>query len=92
MHEASPRALTRPVNTATMILITRLKVSLFLSFIMLEFKAPLLFNGLYTPFGSSMVFTPPSVPPLSGDRNVIGGQKRYRGTETLSGDRNPKGG
>ena len=29
-------------------------------------------NGLYTPFGSP----------------VIGGQKRYRGTETLSGDRN----
>jgi len=23
----------------------------------------------------SMVFAPPSVPPLSGDRNVIGGQK-----------------
>ena len=36
----------------------------------------LCFNGLYTLFGSSMVFAPPSVPPLSGDRNVIGGQKR----------------
>ena len=36
----------------------------------------LCFNGLCTPFGSSMVFAPPSVPPLSGDRNVIGGQKR----------------
>ena len=36
-----------------------------------------------------MVFTPPSVPPSSGDRNVIGGQKRYRGTETLSGESNP---
>ena len=32
-----------------------------------------LFNGLYTPFGSP----------------VIGGQKRYRGTETSSGESNP---
>ena len=30
-----------------------------------------------TPFVSSMVFSPPSVPPFPG------GQKRYRGTETI---------
>ena len=39
-------------------------------------------SGNYYKLGSSMVFAPPSVPPLSGDRNVIGGQKR------LPGDRN----
>ena len=27
----------------------------------------------------SIVFIPPSVPPLSGDRNVIGGQKPLKG-------------
>ena len=43
-----------------------------------------LFNGLYTPFGSSMVFTPPSVPPLSGDGNAIGGQKRQSGESNIS--------
>ena len=30
-------------------------------------------NGLFTPFGSSMVFSPPSVPPFPG------GQKRFPG-------------
>ena len=36
---------------------------------------------LTTPFGSSMVFTPPSVPPLSGDRNVIGREQSSQGEE-----------